>query len=163
MRCPIHCPTTGVFGGLFLGSLFGLVTDGAKKMTKTKETTAAETTGSRPWRHPLFWGVCLPMLPSALVGVFGWWLLVPPALAVVGAVAVLMLTKRLHRHVIADASPAMRAALAARWIPVAGRPALPRAMERRLPAPWRVVSVHKVPDPRPRVIEPARVIPPGRR
>ena len=47
-------------------------------MTKTKETTAAETTGSRPWRHPLFWGVCLPMLPSALVGVFGWWLLVPP-------------------------------------------------------------------------------------
>jgi hypothetical protein len=67
--------------------------------------------------------------------------------AVMGSVAVwfrwLSSPRRLQQHL-----PAIRASVAA------ARAAQPISAA---PRPWRVVSVETVPDPRPRVVEPARV------
>jgi hypothetical protein len=110
---------------------------------------------TKPGRRVLFWGFCVPLLPFAVVGVFGWWTIALVALAAALSAAGLAYARVLHRSAVLsrpEPTPQMRAALAARGlrpIPAPGqaaRPALPRAMVRSLtgrrqalPAPARAL------------------------
>ena len=126
----------GVFGGLALGSLFGLLT-GRKKTMTTQQTAAREP--HRPWRHPAFVFLAVPMFAGVVLTAAAsapWLLLFAFAVAAVAlAAGGLLLMRVLHGAV---ASPALTARLTA-------RPALPRAWARQPLPRWNVVSVEKVP------------------
>ena len=131
---------------------------------------AGKVARSRLGRRALFWGFCIPMLPFAVVGVFGWWTIAIVALAAVGSAAGLLVMRRLHRHAVVvrpEPTPEMRAMLAARGlrpIPAPGqaRPALPRATPRSIAMPRGLSITRKRRQALPaaaKAIEPTRVIP----
>ena len=119
---------------------------------------------SRTGRKVLFWGFCIPLLPFALVGVFGWWTLGLVALAAAGSAACLAVMRVMHGHAVVvrpEPTHEMRAALAARGlrtIPAPGqaRPALPRAMRRQLGRGRLAQPAHALPAA---PIEPTAVLP----
>lgn len=130
---------------------------------------------SRPGRKILFWGVAVPMLPFAVVGVFGWWTIAIVALAAALTGAGVAYARALHRTVVharPEPTPQMRAALAARGLrpipapAVQARPALPRAMRRQLGRGRLTATVVSVRRHKPaqepsaaKAIEPTRVLP----
>ena len=141
----------GVFGGLALGSLFGLVT--GRKKTMTTRKTETEAREHRPWRHPAFVFLAVPKFAGIVLTAAAsapWPLLFAFAAAAVAlAAGGLLLMRALHGAV---ASPALTARLTA-------RPALPRAWARQPVPRWNVVSVEKVPASQPAIT--GRVMAPG--
>src|SRR5580704_17112403 len=94
----------------------------------------AKAARSKLGRRLLFWGVCIPALPFAVWGEFGWWVVPIVLLLAAMAAGVLLTVRRLHRHVVMPAAtPAQRVAELERRrrnaipVPVA-RPALPRGL-----------------------------------
>jgi hypothetical protein len=122
--CPAHIPGPGEVAGGALGLAVGAA------MTK-------------PGRRVMFWGFCVPLLPFAVVGVFGWWTIALVAGAAIATAAAFAWMRVLHgRVVMPAATPAQRQAELERRrrnaIPVPrpalprARPALPRAVVRSL-------------------------------
>jgi hypothetical protein len=99
--CPAHIPGPGEVAGGALGLAVGAAM-------------------SKPGRRVLFWGLAVPLLPFAVVGVFGWWTIALAAVAAGFAAAGAVIVRKLHRHALVVAPPSLR-----------HRVALPAAQPRR--------------------------------
>lgn len=120
--CPSHIPGPGEVAGGALGLAVGAAI-------------------SRPGRKILFWGVCVPVLPFAVWGVFGWWTIAIAAVLLAATAAGAMFVRVLHRHALVVAPPSLQHRVA-----LPRNLAITRKRTQALPAP-------------PLAIEPTRVIP----
>ena len=123
---------------------------------------AADSAGSKITRRVLFWGVAIPLLPFAVVGIFGWWTIgIGAGIAAFGA-AVWAVMRVFRRHVLIEAPASLRAALPAAaprrayalprgWAIARARRALP-ATQKALPAPERVITGQVVAAPAKRAV-----------
>ena len=118
---------------------------------------AADSAGSKITRRVLFWGVAIPLLPFAVVGVFGWWTIALVALAAGLAAAGLVFMRKMHRRVLMVAPPSLQHRVAlpagqewqARLEAIARRRSALPAGRKALPAPQPVITG--------RVVNPAKV------
>lgn len=128
--CPSHIPGPGEVASGALGLAVGAAI-------------------SRPGRRILFWGVCVPALPFAVVGVFGWWTIALVALAAVLAGAgVAYMRFLMKRHVLIAAPASLRASLPAprrvRAVALPRNLSITRKRPQVLPAPARVIEPTRV-------------------
>ncbi|MGH3205694.1 MAG: hypothetical protein ACRDP5_27120 [Streptosporangiaceae bacterium] len=121
--CPAHIPGPGEVGSGLLGAAVGAAV-------------------SKPGRKVLFWGIAVPMLPFAVVGVFGWWTIALVAVLAAATAAGLLLVRKLHRHVLVVAPPSLR-----------NHTALPAATRAR------VITTGKVIRPAQAISAPRRALP----
>jgi hypothetical protein len=93
----------------------------------------------------VFWGFCIPMLPFAVWGIFGWWTIALAAVAAAVSGAGLAYMKVMGRHTLLAVPDTLRDALPA----PRRRVALPRNLSltrgrRALPAPAKALPAAEV-------------------
>ena len=82
--------------------------------------------------YGIVWTIGVPLLPFAVWGIFGWWVIPLGVLAAAAFAAGALLVRQLHRqHMLIVAPPSLQQRVA--------QPALPRAMRRSLTRPQRAL------------------------